>query len=233
MITMNCWICGKSANTGEHLLKASDLKSYFGHVDQKSPLYFHTSKKKNIPVGSIKKSKRLKSNALICNQCNSSLTQPYDRAWEQLSEYLRANWEQAHNSRKVNLTKVFPGNVRKSLLYVHLYFVKLFGCRIVEDGVPIDISSFQTALLRSKSHKNIYLAIGPLPGNIDHKYAGLTPIESLNLNGDSAFATWLYMVDQIAVNIIYVTKYRHPNVMENTFHPDNFAVNLKIKEFRT
>ena len=99
--------------------------------------------------------------------------------------------------------------------------------------MPIDISSFRTALLRSKSHKNIYLAIGPSPGNIDHKYAGLTPIESLNLNGDSAFATWLYMIDQIAVNIIYVTKYRHPNVMENTFHPDNFTVNLKIKEFRT
>ena len=230
---MKCWICGKNANTGEHLLKASDLKSYFGHIDQKAPLYFHTSKKKNIPVGSIKKSKRLKSTALICNQCNSSLTQPYDRAWEQLSEYLRMNWEQIYNSRKVNLTKVFPGDVRKSLLYVHLYFVKLFGCRVVEDGVPIDISSFQAALLRSKSHKNIYLAIGHRPGNVEHKYAGLTPIESLNLNGDSAFATWLYMIDQIAVNIIYVTKYRHPNVMKNTFHPDNFVVNLAIKEFRT
>lgn len=233
MNTMKCWICGKSGNTGEHLIKASDLKSYFGHVDQKAPLFFHTSEKKNIPVGSIKKSKRLKSNALICNHCNSSVTQPYDRAWEQLSNYLRANWEEVTNPGKVKLTKVFPGNVRKSLVYVHLYFVKLFGCRIVEDGVPIDISSFQTALLRSKSQKNIYLAIGPRPGNIDHKYAGLTPVQSLNINGDSAFATWLYMIDQIAVNIIYVTKYRHPNVMENTFHPDNFTINIKIKEFRT
>jgi len=230
---MKCWICGRSANTGEHLIKASDLKSYFGHVDQKKPLYFHTSKKKNIPVGSIRKSKRLKSNALICNQCNSSLTQPYDRAWEQLSEYLRTNWEQVHNSGKVNLTKVFPGKVRKSLLHVHLYFVKAFGCRIVEDNVPIDISSFQKALLRSKSHKNIYLAIGPRPGNVDHKYAGLTPIESLNLNGYSAFATWLYMIDQIAINIMYITNYRHPNVIDNTFHPDNFVANLKIKVLRT
>jgi len=230
---MKCWICGKKGSTGEHLIKASDLKSYFGEVSQKAPLYFHTSKKKNIPVGSIKKSKRLKSDALICNYCNSSLTQPYDKAWEQLSSYLRTNWEQVYSSGKANLTKVFPGNVKKSLLNVHLYFVKLFGCRIIEDGVPIDITPFQKSLLHKKSHKNIYIAIGPRPGKVAHKYAGLTPIESLNINGGSAFATWLYMIDQLAVNIIYVTKYRHPNIMENTFHPDKFNIILKIKEFKT
>lgn len=230
---MRCWICEKKGNTGEHLIKASDLRSYFGEVSQKAPLYFHTSEKKNIPVGSIKKSKRLKSDALICNDCNSSLTQPYDKAWELLSAYLRTNWEAAYNAGKVNLTKVFPGNVKKSLLNVHLYFVKLFGCRIIENSVPIDITPFQNSLLHTRSHKNIFLAIGPRPGKVEHKYAGLTPVESLNINGSSAFATWLYTVDQLSVNIIYVTKYRHPNVMKNTFHPDKLNIILKIKEFKT
>ena len=75
--------------------------------------------------------------------------------------------------------------------------------------------------------------IGPRPGKVEYKYAGLTPIESLNINGSSAFATWLYTVDQLSVNIIYVTKYRHPNVMKNTFHPNKLNIILKIKEFKT
>lgn len=226
---MNCWICGKTGNTGEHLIKASDLKSLFGNVSQSSPVYFHTSKANNIPVGSIKRSNRLKSDALICNYCNSSMTQPYDKAWEQLSEYLRGNWDKITTSGIVDMTKVFRGTVRKSMLYVHLYFVKLFGCRIVQDNVPISIEPFQYSLLQTKPHKNIYLSIGPRPGNVEKKYAGVTPIESLDLNGDSAFATWLYMIDMLSVNVLFVTKYRAPKVMKDTFHPENFVTKIKLK----
>ncbi len=39
---MNCWICGDHATTGEHRTKASDLKSEFGVVSQKRPIYLHT-----------------------------------------------------------------------------------------------------------------------------------------------------------------------------------------------
>ena len=123
---MKCWICGKLGTTGEHLIKASDLRSYFGEVSQEIPIYFHTSEKKNFPVGSIKKSKSLKSDALICNECNSSRTQLYDKAWERLSGYLSANWQETLAARQFNLTNIFTGKVRESLLYIHLFFVKLF-----------------------------------------------------------------------------------------------------------
>ena len=230
-IVMNCWICGKVGNTGEHLIKASDLKSIFGEVSQKTPLYFHTSKTKNVPVGSIKRSSRLRSNALLCNDCNSSLTQPYDKAWETMSAYLRNNWGQISASGKVNLSNVFLGNVRKSLLNVHLYFVKIFGCSVVADGVPIDITPFRKSLLLGKPHKNVYLAICHRPGQIEHKYAGIVPITSLNKNGKSLFAASFYSIDQFSVNILYVTQDRPPNVMQDTFHPDKFKMILKIKDF--
>ena len=209
---MECWICREKGNTGEHLIKASDLRSYFGDISQKMPLYFHTSEKKNIPIGSLK-SKRLKSDALICNKCNSARTQQYDKAWKSLSIYLRSNWPQVHKSRKVKLADVFPGSIRESMLYVHLYFVKLFGCRIVESGAPIEIVTFSEALLNQKSHKDIYIAFGQRPGKVEHKYAGIIPIQSIDINGTSVFATWLYMIDQLAVNIIFAPKYKHPNAV--------------------
>ncbi len=59
---MKCWICGEEAKTGEHLTKASDLKSQFGDVSQKKPLYMHTEGKVNVKINSIKKSSDIKSN---------------------------------------------------------------------------------------------------------------------------------------------------------------------------
>ena len=203
---MKCWICGQEGNTGEHMIKASDLRSYFGDISQKSPIFFHTSDKRNIPVGTLK-SKRFKFDVLICNKCNSALTQPYDRSWESLSVYLRSNWPDILKSRKINLEKAFPGRVHRSMLFVHLFFVKLFGCKIVESKAPIDTGSLSEALLKKKAHKDIFIAFGPRPGKVDYKYAGLTPIHSMDIDGVSAFATWLYMIDKLAVNVIYAPKY--------------------------
>lgn len=195
---MDCWICGAEGTTGEHLVKASDLRSFFGAFSQKSPLYFHTKGKKNIPVGSLK-SDRFKSKAKICNTCNSATTQPYDEAWRQFSTYLRANFSQLRKSGRIDLSKVFPGSTRKSLLYVHLYFVKLFGCLIVEHQVPIDISPFATALKTATPHKDIYLAFGPNQYPPKHKFAGLTPVEAVNKNGAAVFATWFYILGDVSL----------------------------------
>ena len=216
---MKCWICGQDGTTGEHMIKATDLRSYFGDVSQKDPLYFHTTEKKNIPVGSIK-SKRLKSSALICNKCNSSITQPYDRAWETLSGYLRSNWKDLLKTKKVNLSKVFPGSTHKSMLLVHLYFVKIFGCKIVESEAPIKTRSFSDSLLNQKSHKGIFIGFAQRLGEIDHKYAATTPIQSINMSGVSASATWIYMIDELAVWIYYAPVSKVHGVMKDTWHPD-------------
>jgi len=211
------------------MIKASDLHSYFGNISQENPIFFHTKGKGNIPVGSLK-SKRFKFDSLICNKCNSSLTQPYDGAWELLSNYLRSNWPDLLKSGKVKLAKIFPGSVHRSMLFVHLYFVKVFGCKIVESEAPIPTESFSEALLNKTAHKDIFIAFAPRPGKVDHKYAGLTPIHSMDIDGISSFATWLYMIDNLAVNIIYVPKYRPTGVMKDTWHPNKLNDIIRIKE---
>lgn len=213
-----CWICGGDGKTGEHLLKASDLKSHFGRISQTAPVYYHAKGRKNIPVGSTQ-STRLKSKALICNNCNSSLTQPYDQAWEKLSLYLRTNWAILQRNGRLNLSKVFPGATGESRLDVHLYFVKLFGCKIVEDNVPIDITEFSNCLQRRVAHSDVYIAIGNRIGIAKHKYAAITPIESVNQGDNSVFATWLYVIDTIAVNVIYSIVPANEEVLRNTWHP--------------
>jgi len=226
---MKCWICGRDGKTGEHILKASDLKSYFGRISQEMPIYYHTKGKKNIPVGSPK-SKRLKSKALICNDCNSSLTQPYDKAWEKLSFYLRKNWAILQRNGKLNLSKIFPGSTGKSLLDVHLYFVKLFGCRIVEESIPIEIAEFSNCLQQRIAHRDVYIAIGNQPEIVKSKYAAITPIESLTRDKNTVFAEWLYIIDTIAVKIIYSIVPGNEKVLHNTWHPNNANKIIKLAQ---
>lgn len=105
---IKCWICGKEGDSGEHMIKASDLKLYFPDVSQKKPLYLHSAKRRNKEIGSIRSS-HLKSNALLCKKCNNELTQPYDKAWEKLSKYLYRNLCTIEKSKSFSLKKGLSG----------------------------------------------------------------------------------------------------------------------------
>lgn len=201
---MKCWICGAEATTGEHLIKASDLRRYFGLVSQKIPLFYHTSQRRNVQLGSTN-ADRLKSKALICNRCNSSLTQPYDRAWERFSSYLEHRYIQAPSIDYINLCNVFNVHAKRSAASLQLYFVKLFGCRLIEENVPIDIKPFSNALLNATPLSTIYLGFAFLPDGSGKKIAGVTPIQGIDIGGVIRYATWLYSVGDLSVFVTYST----------------------------
>ncbi len=93
------------------------------------------------------------------------------------------------------------------MLEVHLYFIKVFGCIIVENDAPIITSVFADCILNRKAHKQIFIAFGKNPSTSKINHAGYTPIHSVNENNISVFASWGYIVDNIAVNVIYADKY--------------------------
>lgn len=227
---MKCWICNSVGNSGEHVIKASDLRRYFGGVTQASPLYFNSSKEKNIVVGSIK-SKRFKSNALLCSNCNNNRTQPYDIAWEKLHEFLSLNWKDIKRKNKVDLSKIFPGNVKSSMLDVHLYFVKIFGCRIIENQVPIDIRCLSKSLIKRMAHPHVYISIGNTMGKIKGKYAGVTKVSACNYNSKSIFANWFYTVGDISVNVIYSPVGRRLKTISKAWHPTSIHKIMQIAKY--
>ena len=115
---MKCWICGNEGDSGEHLVKASDIRNYFGNISIDSPVYTHNDYKRNIPIRSIK-SNRFKSKALICKYCNNTRTQPHDRAWESLSNYILHNYPKSNSVKRINLTHLSMFSIKsqaKSLI---------------------------------------------------------------------------------------------------------------------
>ncbi|MGH6636521.1 MAG: hypothetical protein ACRED0_10465 [Gammaproteobacteria bacterium] len=224
---MKCWICGDEANSGEHLIKASDLKSLFGHFTQKSPVYFHTDQKRNHPIGGIK-SDKLKYQALLCARCNNERTQPHDRAWQRLSAYLRERQPAIRPGMLVRLDRAFPGKVSKSMLDVHLFFLKLFGCLIIENKIPIEIGRFSQSILQGVPHPKVCLALWTGLHHPSIKHVGCSPVETAQLAGRVAYASWFYVVDKVAVNIMYAEPREHRKGLVHAWHPSRVGKYVRI-----
>jgi hypothetical protein len=230
-MTIQCWICEKNANTGEHLLKRSDLSKIYKGVSQKHPLYFHTGAKKNIPIGSLN-NERFKSKALLCSDCNNRLTQPYDKAWEKFSGSLQDNFVIYRKSRKIDTKKIFPGASEKSLLDVHLFFLKLFGCRIKEHQIPIDINEFSQCILKRSQHPNVFLKFGFLDDAHPRVLAALTPIQAVNQpDQGTVFAAWFYCIDKVFVEVIF-NKVNNNIALKHSWHPNQKCKRLEFIDLK-
>lgn len=225
---MKCWICGAKASSREHVVKASDLKLQFGNFSQRHPLYQHSGIRKNVRVGSLK-SDKLKFSTSICARCNNERTQPFDLAWEKFSSTLQGARRHSPPAQRVRVKSIFPGASEKSMRYVHLYFVKLFGCRIVESGIPIDIQPFSKAILTGKPHPYLFLEFGVLK-DVKGKHAGITPIQSVNTGGQSVFATFMYSVGKIGVALIFTVLPKN-RTTRDAWHPSQRLRVVELKNF--
>ncbi len=230
--TPPCWICGQPASTREHRAKSSDLLSLFGVPSQENPLYFHTDKLRNRRLGSLK-SNVLKFRNRICERCNSATTQPHDYAWEYFSKCVRKRVPAITPQIYLRPSRIFPYNSRAAMLNIHLYFLKLFGCQIVEGGIPIEIEPFARAILDGKPHDHVYIGFGPTPSGGPAKIAGGSDVHVAMLGGKCAFATWFYEVGNLTVNLIYALPGEQREGLVDAWHPRLGCKRIKMKDFES
>jgi hypothetical protein len=204
----------------------------FGKVTQGTPLYQHRMSGANRPVGSLD-AKRLKLPARLCANCNNTRTQPHDRAWEKLSAALRTRQPALVPGTFVRTNRVFPYAAARELRAVHLYFVKLFGCHIAGNNIPLDIAGFSDAILHGKAHPNVYLRFGcgmtfggkPMTGMSDMWLAPAAP------GGTSPFATWFYYVDGLGINVMFAEDSEKRDGLIGAWHPRHGTTRLTIADF--
>ena len=229
-----CWICGQSPITGEHKIKKSDLELEFDPPSQENPLYYHTyDEKENVPY--IQKIHSFKNNKLrmktICAKCNNQVTQPHDKSWEQLSTALRNKYLKK-NTVVVRTNKIFKYDTKKQMCNVHLYFVKHFGCYIINNAVPIDISTFATSILHNKAHPNLFLQFGVFARS-NKKFAGVSQIETVSTHdGSFHIVEYIVCIGSLSVRVIVTkgedTHSKFKNIIDNCWHP---RLTSKIKIF--
>jgi hypothetical protein len=194
-----CWICGRQANSREHLLKASDVRAHFG-----TRFYLHTHARKNIQVQGSR-SRALTSGAPMCADCNNSRSQPFDRAWDKVHKYLREHWHDVIRQRRFDLGRIFPGSSGRESIHLQLYFAKLMGCRAKDANVVINYDELAQSIIRRRPSSLIYLRFGETVGQTSLRTAGCSEVHATvdNATGRVVLMLWTYYVDRIEVRVGY------------------------------
>jgi hypothetical protein len=232
--SVDCWICGAAATTGEHKTKRSDIRAAFGNPTQSDPIYLHDAERPNQRIGSPN-AKLLKSPGRICAHCNNTRTQPNDQAWETLSAALRNRTPLLVPGNLVHANHIFHQDTSRKMLGVHLYFVKLFGCHIAgSNSIPIEISGFARAIMQQEAHPCVYLTFGcgrtfagkPMTG-MSHMHIWRVP----SLPGEPIIsATWFYDIEGFSVCVTFAAK--SGERLDGAWHPRQGTTSFTIADFR-
>lgn len=128
-----CWICGKAADSSEHIFKAKDLRRFFdrdGYKFENLPQHFKEGRQDPIRGPNATRMKYPKS---VCSKCNNVDTAPFDRAYDQLTEWIVAS----KNDREpidVDWHDLFGDSWDSDLTRLKRYCAKSLGCRIIASG---------------------------------------------------------------------------------------------------
>ncbi|RMH11932.1 MAG: hypothetical protein D6698_15780 [Gammaproteobacteria bacterium] len=227
-LAAQCWICGALADSREHLVKASDLRLFFGDVSPCKPLHLHHDNRRNIKIYSAK-SNKLKTSKVICRRCNDTDTSNYDEAWSRLIRALHRDWQTIKITRRFKLQRAFPGTSSKQALNCHLFFVKLFGCRIVDEKMPIDVTPFAFSLRSATPHPTMFLTFNAR--NLPEKklrYAGVSAVEGHERFGVCTMASWYYTLAELDVQVTWFNAPPVRNV-PYAWHPSKSGKILKFR----
>lgn len=163
-------------------------------MSQDSPLYLHSQSAQNARLHTLN-APALKFNEKLCEDCNTSRTQPFDRAWEKLSKALRDEEASIVESGGFDLRALFGKTADTDTLNLHLFFVKLTLGQIVMSGSQIDREPFRRALLDSRELQSLYLKFFFYREEHETLFAGQTDLQEWRVSktGEPVGLAWAYM----------------------------------------
>lgn len=133
-----CWICGADADSAEHRFKKSDLVRAHGkgpYIEASALSHFRDGKETKIQGPG---SKHLKYFPSLCQYCNNTHTQPFDRAYQKfIARVLDHHENMFLGKRFIDLAEVYGSDWENQQRNLYKYFAKSFGCRLVNAGVTV------------------------------------------------------------------------------------------------
>jgi hypothetical protein len=135
-----CWWCGQVANSGEHKSKRTDLVRAYGAGPWKGE-----SAVTHIVDGGGQRdlqspgAARVKFTKVLCSDCNSARSQPFDLAYEQFADYFVSAQEGIWAAGEFCWSDIFDSEWRAGRNLVTAYWLKHIGCRFADGGVLVDV----------------------------------------------------------------------------------------------
>jgi hypothetical protein len=131
-----CWWCEAVANSREHKFKKSDVaraSKSWAHNDK--PVYFSADSRVTKIMGP--NSNLVKFARVICEPCNNTKSQPFDRAYDTFGTWVRARGEALMGEDSLDWTAIYGPRPEEHVLNLLKYFVKHMACRAAESKAAI------------------------------------------------------------------------------------------------
>lgn len=157
---------------------------------------------------------------VLCGECNSSRTQPFDLTWDIFWKYLNENGEAFNAATAIRFYRVFGYNARSEMLNLHLYAVKLFGCVATEFSIPLDVAGMADAITHRKPYPNIYVGLGKRTWLASMTMAGPSDVSAdLDHTGKCIFAMWFLTMGKWEFQFIYAVPGQNRDGLVDTWNP--------------
>jgi hypothetical protein len=138
---MICWYCRTApADSREHKHKKSDVKRSSDDWSKANlPFLVRNGKMKEIQGPDSKSLKFLPS---LCRYCNSTRSQPFDKAYEAFSSWVNAKGDALMAASHLDFGSIYGDGFSTGILNLLKYFLKHMGCHLANDGyeVPLELS---------------------------------------------------------------------------------------------
>ncbi|MGX9143777.1 hypothetical protein [Mesorhizobium sp. 128a] len=206
-----CWICESPADSAEHRLKKADIVRAYGpgpYVGDRRPV--HVVGGTVTPIQGPR-SAAIKYTQFLCHDCNTSRTQQYDIAYDRLISWVFANEQIVLKRRLIDFNEVYGLDWAEMQTDLYKYFVKTFGCRLVDAGMPVpqDLiallprSCFPTALRITFSVNEDIVLMPPADRNGFIGKGNLYPLQSRSDPAVTNGYAWCEHVSWFTINHWY------------------------------
>ena len=138
-----CWICEENdADSQEHSIKSSRIKSLTKAIDSKDPLMTIGKDGRLYPIQGPN-SVVVKFGKTICKSCNNSFSKRFDLAYDHLINFVESNPDYFRDKEEFSWGEIYDGE-EFDHIDLACYYIKNFGCRIVDAGgeVPVEVCNF-------------------------------------------------------------------------------------------
>lgn len=129
-----CPMCGTIADSREHKFKRSDL---FRLIGASSPGQGVFVGQRGFQPLQGPGSKLMKFGKVLCQDCNTTRSQPYDRAYERLSSWLAKEDEKFLSRSEIDFEEIYGKTFEAEVSNLLRYFVKHLACRIVDEDFDV------------------------------------------------------------------------------------------------
>lgn len=124
-----CWWCGSVADSKEHKYKKTDLR----RMDTEGGLVW-TNDRGFTEIKSLRKSKEVLFGTVLCQRCNDTRSQPFDRAYDTYADFVSETLDRLWSADVIRLDQVYGDDWERQAKNLARYFGKHFGCLLADSG---------------------------------------------------------------------------------------------------